>query len=92
MPQPSTSNPGLEQDRGWLLELAVDLQRTLHIGDLIAIFSERVREVVPHDHLEYAAPDERDCVSVGAAQPFRCDYDVVSVSYTHLTLPTMIGV
>ncbi|MGK0169030.1 MAG: diguanylate cyclase (GGDEF)-like protein [Gammaproteobacteria bacterium] len=64
-------------DRGWLLGLANDLQRTLDVDELLRMFSQSAGQIVRHDHLLFESEDKTHHIDIGEQASHRCNYDVV---------------
>jgi diguanylate cyclase (GGDEF)-like protein len=64
-------------DRGWLLGLANDLQRTLDVDELLKMFSQSVGQIVHHDHLLFESEGKTHHIDIGEQASHRCNYEVV---------------
>jgi len=73
-------------DREWLLDLARALHRSLEVEELLRIFSDHLRPVVPHDSVEFTDGRGKVAVRSGAGQPHTCRYDIVLVEHRLGTL------
>ena len=61
----------------WLLKLANALQRTLDCEEVLTVFSELTREIVPHQHLQFSNASDEERFTLGEFAEHACTYDVV---------------